>query len=222
MVLNANTQHEIGTHTFSHIVVDDPDCTREIFRSQLKACVDLHKRYKLDLKSIVYPRNSIAFLDVLEECEITAYRGVERRWYSDLDPRLVSILRVLDRSLALTPRTYSLVGLTKNHLVNIPASMFFMPCDGWRGLIPIASRVRQAKRGLRRAARRGELFHLWFHPFNLASDPRLFVGIEEVLELARELRSGRELSIVTMRDAAELVRQQASLTMGDLSNGGAA
>lgn len=50
MVLNSKVHHEIGTHTFSQIVVDDPDCTRDIFRSQIAACVELHHRWGLNLQ----------------------------------------------------------------------------------------------------------------------------------------------------------------------------
>lgn len=206
MVLNSPIKHEIGTHTFSHIVVGDTDCTEEIFRSQLTACVDAHRTYGLNIGSIVYPRNSVAFLDVLSEYGITAYRGCERRWYAHRSPRLVKILRLLDRTLAFTPTTYAVTGLVEGDRVNLPASMFLVPRDGVRRLIPMASRVSQAERGLKRAAERGELFHLWFHPFNLASDPRLFEALEVVLARAAALRETGGLSILTMQQASELAK----------------
>lgn len=205
MVLRASVQHEIGTHTFSHIIAGDPDCTREIFRSQLVACIELHRARGLDLTSIVYPRNKIAFLDVLPELGFTAYRGGETQWYASLSPRLNKAAHLLDRSLALTPPTYALDALIEGRLTNIPSSMFYMARDGTRRLVPIQSRVRQAHRGLTRAVERGELFHLWFHPFNLASDPRLFDGLEEVLRNADSLRNAGNLRVLTMRQTAELV-----------------
>ncbi len=41
---------------------------------------------------------------------------------------------------------------------------------GARRFIPRAARIRKARAGLRTAADRGGVFHLWTHPFNIASD----------------------------------------------------
>lgn len=207
MVLKAKTEHEIGTHTFSHIVVDDPDCTRAIFRSQIEACVELHHAWGLNLQSIVYPRNKIAFLDTLAELGITVYRGRERSWYEGHNPHLARAGHIADRTLAITPPTYSLAELPQGNLVNVPASMFYLARDGFRRLIPIASRVVQAKRGLRRAAARGELFHLWFHPFNLGSDPDLMAGFDAIIRYAYELRDRGQLTILTMQQTAQLAQR---------------
>jgi peptidoglycan/xylan/chitin deacetylase (PgdA/CDA1 family) len=207
MVLQAEVHHEIGTHTFSHIVVSDPDCTEGIFCSQLEACIEIHGRFGLKIDSIVYPRNAVAFPESLARLGVTVYRGVEDRWYAGCSPRLMKLAHILDRALALPPPTYALPSLVEGPLVNLPASMFYLPRDGFRRFIPIGSRVLQAKRGLARASQRGELFHLWFHPFNLASDPRLFSGLEEILRFASTLRSHGALVILTMCQAAERVRK---------------
>jgi hypothetical protein len=83
----------------------------------------------------------------------------------------------------------------------------YLSRDGFRHFIPIASRVQQAKRGLRRAAERGELFHLWFHPFNLGSDANLFAGLEAIFTYASQLRDQGRLEILTMQQAGQLVHQ---------------
>jgi Polysaccharide deacetylase len=202
MVVEAQSNHEIATHTFSHIVVDDPNCTPEIFRSQLQACADLHKKHGLPFQSIVYPRNKVALLDVLPPFGISAYRGPAKRWYSRLSPPLVKAFRLMDHSLPFPPPTYGLGEIRTESPTNVPASMFYMPRDGFRRAIPIWARVQKAKLGLGRAAARGELFHLWFHPFNLASDPHLFDGLAEILAFASELRSSDQLRILTMAQVA--------------------
>jgi peptidoglycan/xylan/chitin deacetylase (PgdA/CDA1 family) len=207
MVLSARANHEVGTHTFSHVIVGDPACTAEIFRSQLAACVDLHRRSGLELHSIVFPRNSIGHLEVLTEFGITNYRGREQRWYTRLWPREGGPLHTLDRTIPTPPTTYPLEGLSEGKLVNLPASMFLVPRDGFRRYIPMQSRVSQMQSGLRRAAERGELFHLWFHPFNLGSDPRLFTALEQTFQTACDLRANGQLEILTMQQAAERVRQ---------------
>ena len=47
--------------------------------------------------------------------------------------------------------------------------MLYLSCAGIRKFIPISSHYPKAK-GINRAIKRGEVFHLWFHPFNLASN----------------------------------------------------
>jgi peptidoglycan/xylan/chitin deacetylase (PgdA/CDA1 family) len=205
-VLRAPVVHEVATHTFSHIVADDPACTREIFLSQMHACARLHEAWGVPMRSIVYPRNRVAFRDELPGLGIVAYRGRERRWYTDAPATVSRGAHLLDAVLAPTPSTYPLGELVEGELVNVPASMFLLPFDGVRRLIPAASRTAQALRGVRRAAARGELFHLWLHPVNLASDPRMFTVLERVLREAAELRERGRMRTLTMEQTARLVR----------------
>lgn len=208
MVRSAQIAHEIGTHTFSHVVVDDPACTADIFRSQLAACAELHSRYGLGLHSIVFPRNRIAHAEVLPEYGIKAYRGRERRWYTRIWPHAAGsgVWHILDRFLPVPPSTYPRRELREGALVNLPASMMLLPRDGFRRYIPLRTRITQAQAGLRRAAQRGELFHLWFHPFNLGSDARLFGALEQIFRTACELRASGQLKICTMQQTAEQVQ----------------
>ena len=70
--------------------------------------------------------------------------------------------------------------------------------------IPIAARVAKAKAGLRRAVREGKIFHLWFHPFNLACDREaMFAGLREILAEAARLRDSGVLDVRTMSGLAE-------------------
>jgi peptidoglycan/xylan/chitin deacetylase (PgdA/CDA1 family) len=208
-VLSAKVQHEIATHTFTHIVVDDPACTAEIFRSQLAACASAHRRHGLEIHSLVFPRNRVAHREVMAELGIMAYRGREQRWYTRLWPETSGsgLLHILDRASFIPPTTYPLRQLDEGSLVNVPASMLFLSRDGFRRHIPLRARTSQAKAGLRKAAEHGELFHLWFHPVNMASDPALFPCLEEVLRFACELREKGRLECLTMHQTAERVRR---------------
>ncbi len=55
--------------------------------------------------------------------------------------------------------------------------------------------------GLRQAASRGNVFHLWTHPFNIASDPDgLFRGLEVIFQEFARLRESGLMSNSTMGD----------------------
>jgi peptidoglycan/xylan/chitin deacetylase (PgdA/CDA1 family) len=197
----AKTPHEIGTHTFSHIYTDDPDTTQKVWEDELRDVVKLHRQLKLPaVRSIVYPRNQIKYLDTLSKYGIIAYRGIEG--HRERERR--GLAHLLNRALALPPPTYNLAACKVNDkLVNLPASQFLLAYDGIRSRIPTASRVRQARLGMEQAARKNELYHLWFHPFNLGTSPRMFDALEQILRIASTLREQGKLQILTMEQAAQ-------------------
>jgi peptidoglycan/xylan/chitin deacetylase (PgdA/CDA1 family) len=214
-IVGRPTAHEMGTHTFSHIVVGDPACTREEFRSQLRACRDVHEARGLGMRSIVYPNNRIGHLDVLAEEGVVAYRGNLDRWYTGLGGRLKRLCYLADYTVAATPPTYPTTDRVEGPLVNLPASMFLLPRDGVRRAVPLASRRQQALRGVRRAVERGEIFHLWFHPFNLATDPGLLDVLDRVFsEIADHTAGGRMVPITMGGLADQLLHQEVTAHPG--------
>jgi hypothetical protein len=93
----------------------------------------------------------------------------------------------------------------KRWTFNLPGSMFYPPMDGvWRRL-PLAARVRQAQRGIGAAVERRGLFHLWFHPFNLATSDALLEGLDAIFAtVAARIGEGR-LECRTMAETADLL-----------------
>ncbi|MBN6053691.1 polysaccharide deacetylase family protein, partial [Nonomuraea sp. RK-328] len=204
----ARVRHEIGTHTFTHVHTRDPAVTREVWTAELAAAARLSERLGIPMRSIVFPRNQVAYLDTLPDFGIIAYRGVERNWYGNrLGP-----LHFLDRALGTPAPTYAPHSLREGErLVNLPASQFLVGGNGPRRLIPVSSRVRQARLGLDRAARREEIYHLWFHPFNLGGDPRMFVAMERILQEIARRRDRGEVTVMTMAQTAERILAAAAV-----------
>lgn len=202
----ARMPHEIGTHTFTHVIAADPAVSPAMWDAQLRKCAELHAQHGLPMESLVYPRNQIAYTDHLSEYGIIAFRGNECRWYHDLPRFWKRLCHITDRALAFTPPTYNLSHLKVNdRLVDLPSSQFLMNYDGVRRLIPDSARVRQARLGIERAVRRGELFHLWFHPFNLGVNPRMFKVLEQILKLVAQHREAGEMQVMTMGQAARWI-----------------
>ena len=79
-----------------------------------------------------------------------------------------------------------------------------MDRSGARRAIPMASRIRKARAGLRRAAETGGTFHLWTHPFNVASDPdHLLATLEAILLDATTAGIAASMAIESMAATAE-------------------
>jgi hypothetical protein len=200
-IRNCPVSQEIGCHTFSHVRIGEPGCSRECFASELRACRVEAEKLGLNLRSFVFPRNSIGYLDVLSEAGFLTYRGIPSIWYERLPGLLSRIGRRLNYYLPFTPPVAT--PRRENGLLNLPASYFFSV--SYKSLAKMfgQSRVSNAKLGIRRAANKQRIFHMWFHPFNLAADPgRLLGDLETIfIEVCRYREAGR-LDNLTMGDLA--------------------
>jgi hypothetical protein len=82
---------------------------------------------------------------------------------------------------------------------NIPGSMMYFPMHGRRRHLPVSVRVRRAIKGLERAAAEHAIFHLWFHPTNLADESeRMFSGLRAIFERVSALRAAGRLRAAPM------------------------
>jgi peptidoglycan/xylan/chitin deacetylase (PgdA/CDA1 family) len=200
-ILNCKVSQEIGCHTFSHVIVGDPGCTRESFESELRACRVQAEKHNLPLRSFIFPRNSINHLDTLADQGFIAYRGVENSWYSRFPGMFSRIGHLLDNFLPTAPPT--VMPVQEGRLWNLPASYYFPPTDGvWRTM-PAVLRTFKVKQGLREAAKRHQIMHLWFHEFNIATDKdRLLGSLEEIFTEVARLRDKGQIENPTMGEMA--------------------
>jgi peptidoglycan/xylan/chitin deacetylase (PgdA/CDA1 family) len=186
-VMNARPKHEIGSHSFGHIIIGADGCSIACADSDIAQSVETAKARGLDLKSFVFPRNMEGHKDILKKHGFCAYRGRGNEWYMSVKNRLLSrICHLFDDFFAISPNT-SVPYKDEYGLYNTIGNMLYLSRTGIRKLIPVYSRVCRAKKGIDRAVKKGEVFHLWFHPFNLASDPDgLLKGLDQIFRYVRE------------------------------------
>ena len=199
-ILACPTKQEIGFHSFSHVIWGDPGCSREVAESEIKAC-EAAAAWTLSRPiSFVFPRNQVGHLDVLAAHGIRVFRGPGPRFYErDENPGLVGRLAHFLEVLAGTPAPTVMPETTKEGLVNLPGSMIYLPAHGIRGFIPVSRRVKRALAGLENAARQRRVFHLWFHPTNLADRYAFMLdGLKQVFSEVRSLRRAGRLEVRTM------------------------
>lgn len=194
-ILRSRIKHEIASHSFSHIIFNNPDLKRETVEDELNLCHDLAKEYGISIESFVFPRNQEGFYKELKKLGIKSYRGIEKSWYAKYSVRTQKAFHILDQVFSMTPPVY--LPENKYGLLNIPGSMLYLAKDGFRKYIPVSCRVNKAKKGIKKAIRENKIFHLWFHPFNLATDPdNLLNGLEKIFQFVKE----EMLAVKTMRD----------------------
>lgn len=195
------TRQEIGCHTFGHIRSDVPGFGEAAFRSDLEACRRAADEKGISLKSFVYPENRVAFVPALKEFGFECFRSGDTGWYASLPGPWSRIAHVLDQFL--NPSAPVSDPVMRDGIWELKGSMYLAHAHGWGAWLSDGQRVRKARNGIRLAAETGKTFHLWTHPFNLASDPeRLIPVLDRILDFACEERSKGRLEILTMAACA--------------------
>lgn len=199
-VLACPVSQEIGCHSFSHVTFGDPGCSRETATTEVRECVRLARALGLTMYSFVFPHNSVGHLDVLREYGFRCYRGPDPQIlaYSGLPEFLRRIAHL--RSILLREEPVPVLPqMTSSGLWNLAGSMSYLPAHGVRKYIPVSFRVTRARRGLDAAVRQKKIFHLWFHPTDLAHSPDpMLDGLREIFRHAADLRNLGDLEILPM------------------------
>jgi hypothetical protein len=173
-ILETNGQ-ELATHTYSHFYCNEAGATPEQFAADLACARSMVAEMGVTFRSIVFPRNQVVddFLSVLPDAGIQVYRGNAQHWlYRNGDAVAGGIagraIRFADACLPLSGQR-TVGERRKGKLLNLPASLFLYP-SSTRPRALLALRLYRVKQAMTAAARRGGIFHLWWHPHNFGAD----------------------------------------------------
>ena len=199
-----NGNHEIGTHTFCHFYCHEHGQTVEQFDADLQSAINIAKPLGIDLKSIVFPRNMIEadkaidkpYLDVCVKHGISSFRGKEKAYIYNIHTTksyhgwyIFKFLRLLDAYCNITgSNTYSIEKINANKdIFNLPSSRLFRAYSNkLKFLEPL--KVRRIKNAMTTAAKRNEMFHLWWHPHNFGTQTEEnFKNLESVFKTYKAL-----------------------------------
>ncbi len=192
-IRDCSVPQEIGCHSFSHVIFGDAGCSIETARSELAACKDAAEKLNIQMHSFVFPRNQVGHLNALKDFGFRAYRGPEPHWYNRIPVAILQRLARLSAVFLAAQPPVVVPEKTSNGLWNVPASMLYFPMHGIRRMVPLNLRVARAIKGLDAAVRSKRIFHLWFHPTNLADEMEtMFQGLRNIFEYADSLRDRNE------------------------------
>jgi peptidoglycan/xylan/chitin deacetylase (PgdA/CDA1 family) len=205
---------EIGNHTFSHFYcIDGNHNDASVFAADLAAFARIAQTYDIVAHSIVFPRNQMneEALRVCAEKGMLAYRGNESHFLykprtDAAQTNLVRAFRLVDHYLNLSGHhTYPLPTRTPGIPLNIPASRFLRPFMPQLKLLePL--RLRRIKKSMTHAAKRGEVFHLWWHPHNFGiHQEENFRNLEDILLHFAALQKKYGMQSASMSDLSNLV-----------------
>ncbi|MGO4108812.1 polysaccharide deacetylase family protein [Paenibacillus sp. YAF4_2] len=172
------TSHQtVSTHTFSHYYCKETGQNKEQFAADLEACKAIAAKRGMKLESIVFPRNQVneQYLSLLLPAGINVYRGnpqhpIYKQGYSTGDSSFRRAYRLLDTYWNLSGyHTYPASSVGATLPVNLPASQFLRSYSHkLKRLEPL--RLKRILDGMTYAAKHNEVYHLWWHPYNLADE----------------------------------------------------
>jgi len=197
---------EIATHTYSHFYCLEEGATIDAFSADLEAAIAIAAEAGHPTRSIVFPRNQMAdlHLQACRQAGLHCYRGNPQSYaYRAASATNTSLgmraVRLLDGVLPVYGYNLGQI-VTKEGLVNSPASMFLRPPSNrlpfYNGL-----HLAQIKRGMTKAAISGASYHLWFHPHNIGRKTNLCLkNIKSILDHFQSLRERHGIQNMSMGD----------------------
>ncbi|OAQ54441.1 hypothetical protein HTG_02515 [Natrinema mahii] len=209
---DADADHEIGWHSFSHAVFDRDRITPAIAAAEIRRCAEIARERELSASSFVFPRNVVAFRGLLAEHGFRGYRGVSPpRWYDDSPA--YPLAKFASYTVGETPPPLVRPTVDEHGLVTVPASLDLFSFEGPArrvartvGEDPV---VRQAKLGIDAAAERDGVFHVWLHPNNLVRESDCD-RLRRILSYVADRRDRGLLSVETMADVTDRVLDDAT------------
>jgi SAM-dependent methyltransferase/peptidoglycan/xylan/chitin deacetylase (PgdA/CDA1 family) len=206
-IKNTSPKQEIGSHSFGHIAYDEARTSRDAIKADIASAKKAHKALDLPFEVFTFPYNNCGFRNLLAKAGMSVYRGMPHRWYYSIPCRsLRRLLNLLHFIIAVTPTTVKPI-VDETGMVNVPGSMLFLGRWGrCRSLVSSKSLIKMGLAGLNRAVKRGEIFHLWFHPSNfVAKMDEQFYVLEAILKEAQRLKDNGQLEILAMGDIGSRV-----------------
>jgi len=198
-LVTADVDHDIASHTFSHILFDREWASPEVVQAELDAAIEAGQQFDIDYDSFVYPRNIVGHRELLAENDFVAYRGSMPSGAGWAFSRLASLV---DSEQTRLVEPY----VDEYGLVDVPPSLYLFDIKGKaRTVIETAADpiVRITTNGIDRAIREGGVFHLWLHPNDLQT-ARDVDRIRRILEYIDQRRDSG-LTVETMADVASRV-----------------
>lgn len=215
MRLEADSNIEVGTHTYSHYYCWEPGQTIDEFETDLQKAVEVASKLGITLKSIVFPKNQVSddHLAVCAKYGITSYRGNALKYFDEPKTKWEGIknriCRLLDAYInvgGMTSIPYDKLE-RKEGMLNVRASRMLRPYSPelsfFEGL-----RLRRIQKEMVYAAKKGELYHLWWHPHNFGANiEENFRFLEGVLQTYKECKDCYGMQSCTMKEFAEQIKK---------------
>ena len=165
---------EVGTHTLSHYYTLEKGADLASFRSDIEKAVQTGENAGLKTYTIIFPRNQYGkeHLKICAANGIKTFRGTESNWIyatrsRERETKLRRLIRLMDSYVNISGHHLADMEIVED-LLNIPASRFLRPYSPKLKFLE-SLRLKRILSSMEVAAKKGRIFHLWWHPHNFGS-----------------------------------------------------
>lgn len=198
---------EVGTHTYSHYYCLEKGQTLSQFEADIQQAVIMASKFDIELKSLVFPRNQFNknYLEVCHKHQIETVRTNPDDWYWDTtkpDTLFSKLARTGDAYLPLGNKSYPKEKINRDIVVCQQASRFFRPQSSIELLNK--TRVNRIKNEIKQAAKKGEVYHLWWHPHNFGIDTANAISsLKDIIDTYAQCRETYGMQSLTMTQVSD-------------------
>ena len=180
---------ELGSHSFAHYYTLMRGQSPEQFRQDLQSTQRIaQEKFGVRLKSLVFPRNHVneLYLGICLEEGYEYVRGNPKNWYwqeTQHESWSKKWFRSADCFFEMGGKTsYSLdeVRIFDKEPIILPASRILRPYTVGNPLFNQV-RLRRILNEMEYAAKKSEVYHLWWHPHNFGHSPE--ASLQELVQI---------------------------------------
>jgi hypothetical protein len=199
----SSKNQEVATHTFTHLYCLEEGVKKEHIDLDIKL---FKQNFPYQVSSIVFPRNQVDANAInWYGGQYSSYRGCYPHWaYQPNKNSSASLLkrgfRLLDSYLPLTRLSVELDFSENNKgMVNIPGTCFL------RANAPLSKlHFARIKWAMTNAAKKNQLFHLWWHPHNFGiNTSKSIIFLEGLIAHYKYLEERYNMKNLTMKEICE-------------------
>ncbi|MBL7858459.1 MAG: polysaccharide deacetylase family protein [Cyclobacteriaceae bacterium] len=213
----ATPHQEVGTHTFAHYYCNEAGQNILQFQEDLRAAQRVAKeKYGCSLRSLVFPRNQFndQYLKVCFEEGITSVRSNPLDWFWHIEStQHESAWKRLNRGLdAYFPigkkNTYPIKSLQirDGFPICVPASRLLRPYNPKEFFLN-DFKIQRIMAEMNRAAQRGEVYHVWWHPHNFGNYPEESLqALEKILHNFQRCKTRHGMDSLNMGELSAVLR----------------
>lgn len=204
---------EIGSHTFSHYYCKDEGQNRDTFEADLKFALSITKETcSVTAESIIFPRNQYnrEYIPCLKENGIIALRGNPKSFAYNGGTPLCRILRLIDTYIPVCGKKYyDKSECLVDGIADIKASIFFRKYNHRLRFLE-GLKMHSIKKQMKKAAKKGKVLHIWWHPHNMGENLPVFLSqMEEILAYYKMLNERYGFESKTMGELAkEIIHEE--------------
>lgn len=203
-------RQELATHTYSHYYCSEKGQTLSAFQSDLEKAISMATAMGVELSSLVFPRNQLnrEYLKVCKEMGIKTVRSNPDNWYwreTEESSLLKKIFRTGDAYFGKNNKSYPVSHLRKEdgEPLQQKASRLLRPYSENKFLNRL--KLNRIRSEMRSAARKKEIYHLWWHPHNFGDHPEENLeDLKNILIHYRDLKRQYGFESLTMIGISEL------------------